>query len=85
VELYRRGNRGELADKEEAEIAVIDGFLPRQMDDAAMRLAVDGAVAETGAATVKDMGKVMAILKARHAAAMDMSMAGPMVKARLSA
>lgn len=85
VELYRQGNRPELAAKEEAEIAVIEGFLPQQMDEAAMAAAVQAAVAETGAATVKDMGKVMAALKAKHAASLDMAKAGPMVKAALGA
>ena len=84
VELYQRGNRPELAAKEEAEIAAIEGFLPRQMDDAAMAAAVDAAVAATGAASIKDMGKVMAALRASHAATLDMAKAGPMVKARLS-
>ena len=83
VALYRQGGREELAAKEEAEIAIIESFLPRQMDDAAMAAAIDAAVAETGAASVKDMGKVMAALKGRHAAVMDMAKAGPMVKARL--
>jgi len=85
VELYRQGNRPELVAKEEAEIAVIEGFLPSQMDDAAMQQAVTDAVAETGATSIKDMGKVMAALKARHAATLDMSKAGPLVKAALSA
>lgn len=85
AELYRQGNRAELADKEEAEIAVIEGFLPQQMDEAAMAAAVREAVAETGASTVKDMGKVMAALRARHAATLDMGKAGPMVKAALGA
>ena len=84
ADLYRQGNRPELAAKEEAEIAVIEGFLPQQMDEAAMAAAVREAVAETGAAGVKDMGKVMAALKARHAATLDMAKAGPMVKAALA-
>lgn len=83
VELYKQGNRPELVAKEEAEIAVIEAFLPQQMDLAAMEKVVADAVAETGAATIKDMGKVMAALKAKHAAALDMSKAGPMVKAKL--
>jgi uncharacterized protein YqeY len=85
VELYRQGNRPELAAKEETEIAVIESFLPSQMDEAAMRLAVAEAVAEAGAASIKDMGKVMAMLRAKHASSLDMAKAGPMVKARLSA
>jgi len=85
VELYRQGNRPELAAKEEAEIAVIEGFLPQQMDDAAMAQAVADAIAEAGATSIKDMGKVMAALRAKHAATLDMAKAGPMVKSRLSA
>ncbi len=84
AELYRQGNRPELAEKEEAEIAVIESFLPQQMDEAAMQAAIRDAIAETGAAGVKDMGKVMGVLRARHAATMDLSRAGPMVKAALS-
>ena len=83
VTMYRQGGREELAAKEEAEIAVIDSFLPQQMDEAAMAAAIDAAVAETGAASVKEMGKVMAVLRAKHAATLDMAKAGPMVKARL--
>jgi uncharacterized protein len=84
VDLYRQGNRQDLVDKEEAEIAVIESFLPRQMDDAAMAQAIDAAVAETGATGIKEMGKVMAALRAKHAATLDLAKAGPMVKARLS-
>lgn len=83
VELYTQGNRPELAEKEEAEIAVIEAFLPQQMDEAAMAAAVQAAVAEAGASTIKDMGKVMAVLRARHTAALDMAKAGPLVKAAL--
>lgn len=85
VELYERGNRPELVAKEQAEIAVIEHFLPQQMDEAAMTAAIEAAIAETGAASIKDMGKVMAALKAKHAASLDNAKAGPMVKARLSA
>ena len=84
VDLYRQGNRQDLVDKEESEIAVIESFLPQQMDDAATAQAIDAAVAETGATSIKEMGKVMAALRARHAATLDMAKAGPMVKARLS-
>ncbi|WP_376088289.1 GatB/YqeY domain-containing protein [Roseomonas sp. CCTCC AB2023176] len=83
ADLYRQGGREELAAKEEAEIAVIESFLPQQMDEAAMQAAVRDAVADTGAASIKDMGKVMAALKAKHAATLDMAKAGPMVKAAL--
>ncbi len=84
VELYQQGHRPELAAKEEAEIAVIEGFLPQQMDDAATVVAVTDAIAETGAAGPKDMGRVMAALKAKHAASLDMARATPLVKARLA-
>ena len=83
VTMYRQGGREELAAKEEAEIAVIEAFLPQQLDDAAMAAAVDAAVAATGATSIKEMGKVMAALKGKHAAVLDMAKAGPMVKARL--
>ena len=84
VDMYRQGNRPELAAKEEAEIAAIEGFLPQQMDEAASEQAVADAIAETGAASIKDMGKVMAVLRAKYAATLDMAKAGPIVKAKLS-
>ncbi|BFL62189.1 GatB/Yqey domain protein [Roseomonas mucosa] len=83
VEMYRQGNRPELAAKEEAEIAVIEGFLPQQMDEAATTAAVEAAIVETGASSIKEMGKVMAALKAKHAATLDMARVGPIVKAKL--
>ena len=85
VELYMRGGRPELASKEEAEIAVIEGFLPAAVDEDALAGAIDAAVAELGATSVKDMGKVVAALKSRFGGALDMGRAGPLVKARLSA
>jgi uncharacterized protein len=85
VDLYRQGNRLELVAKEEAEIAVIESFLPQQMDDAASEKAVAEAIAEAGAVSIKDMGKVMAVLRAKYAATLDMAKAGPIVKSRLSA
>lgn len=84
VDLYRQGNRPELVAKEEAEIATIEAFLPQQMDDATLAAAVEAAIAEAGASSVKDMGKVMAALKAKHGAALDMARANPLVKARLA-
>jgi len=84
VELYQQGNRPELAAKEEAEIAVIEGFLPQQMSEADLTAAVEEAVEAAGTASVKDMGRVMAALKAKHGAALDMGRAGPLVRARLS-
>ena len=82
VDLYRQGNRPELVAKEEAEIATIESFLPSQMDAAAIAAAVEAAIAEAGATSVKDMGKVMAVLR-RHGGALDMAKANPLVKAKL--
>jgi uncharacterized protein YqeY len=83
VVLYRQGNRPELVAKEEAEIAVIEAFLPQQLDAEATEAAVAAAIGETGATTVKEMGKVMAALKARHGATIDMGRVGGIVKAKL--
>jgi uncharacterized protein YqeY len=85
VALYEKGNRADLADKEKAEIAVIERFLPKQMDEAAVEAAVREAVAATGAKTVKDMGGVMAQLKAKYAGQMDFAKASAAVKKVLSA
>jgi uncharacterized protein YqeY len=83
IELYIQGKRQDLVDKESAEIAVIESFLPQQMGEAALQDAVAAAIAETGAATIKDMGRVMAALKARHAASLDLARAGAVVKGKL--
>ncbi len=83
VDMYTQGNRQDLADKEQAEIAVIETFLPPELDGAALQKAVTDAVAEAGATTQKDMGQVMAVLKTRHGAALDMAKVGPLVKAAL--
>ena len=83
VDLYKQGRRDDLVAKEEAEIAVIEAFLPQQMDAAATEAAVVAAIAETGAASVKDMGRVMAALKAKHAATLDMAKVGPAVRQKL--
>jgi uncharacterized protein YqeY len=84
IELYEKGNRPELAAKEEAEITVIEEFLPKSLDDAQMKAAAEAAVATTGATGPKDMGRVMAVLKAEHGAALDMSRIGAFVKAALA-
>ena len=84
IDMYERGGRAELAAAEAAEVAVIESFLPRQMSDDELAAAVDAIVAETGAASVRDMGRVMALVKERHAGALDMSKASQAVKARLS-
>ena len=80
---YEEGGRLELAEKELAEIGVIQEFLPRQMDEAEIAAAVDAAVAETGAASIRDVGKVMAALKSRYTGQMDFGAVGALVKARL--
>lgn len=85
IAMYEQGGRAELAEAEKAEVAVIEEFLPQQMSEEETKAAIDAIVAETGAASVKDMGKVMAVLKERHAASLDMSKASGLVKARLSA
>ncbi len=62
VELYKKGGREDLVKQEEEEIAIINGYLPKQMSDDEMKAAIDGAIAETGAASMKDMGKVIGVL-----------------------
>jgi uncharacterized protein YqeY len=84
IAMYEKGGRAELAAAEAAEIAVIEEFLPRQMDDSELAAAVDAIVAETGASSVKDMGRVMALVKERHAGEIDLGKASQAVKARLS-
>ena len=83
ITLYEQGGRQELADAEKAEVAVIEQFLPTQMSEEETNAAIDAIIAETGASSVKDMGRVMAALKERHAAQLDMSKASGLVKARL--
>ncbi|AOX16216.1 GatB/YqeY domain-containing protein [Kozakia baliensis] len=82
--MYRDGGRPELAEKEEAEITTIKSYLPPEMDDAALETAINEAVAETGASSMKDMGKVMGVLKARFGASLDMGRVNGVVKAKLS-
>lgn len=83
IALYQQGGREDLVEKESAEVAVIERFLPQQMDAAAMGAAIDAIMTEIGAASIKDMGKVMAELKSRHAGAMDFQAASAAVKAKL--
>lgn len=83
IAMYDSGGRAELADAERAEVAVIEEFLPRQMSEDETRAAIDVIVAETKAESVKDMGRVMALLKERHSTELDMSKAGGLVKAAL--
>ena len=82
---YEEGGRLDLAERERDEIAVIEEFLPQQLDAAASQDAVDAAIAEVGAASIRDMGKVMGALKAKYTGQMDFGAVGPMVKNRLCA
>src|SRR6476469_5118082 len=84
VELYRKGGREELAAAEEAEIAVIERFLPQQMSDAEASAAIAGIIAETGASSMKDMGRVMALVKERLGASLEPARASGLVRAALS-
>ena len=84
LDIYEKNNRPELADKERFEIAVISGYLPSQLGEAEVAEAVKAAVAELGATSIKDMGKVVAALKAKYAGRMDFGKASALVKASLS-
>ena len=84
VELYRKGGRDDLVKQEQEEIAIISGYLPKQMSEAEMAAAIDAAVAETGAAGMRDMGKVIGSLRGQYAGQMDMAKASAMVKAKLA-
>jgi len=84
IELYERGGREELAAIERGELAVIEEFLPRQMDEAETRAAIEAIKAELGASGIKDMGRVMAELKARHSRVLDMGKASGWVKESLA-
>ena len=80
---YEEGGRLELAEKEREEIKVIETFLPKQLNEAEAETAIDGAIAQVNAQSIRDMGKVMAILKDKYTGQMDFGKAGPMVKDRL--
>ena len=80
---YEEGGRLELAEQERAEIVVIEDFLPKQLDDTEVAAAVEAAIAETGAVSIRDMGKVMGALKSKYTGQMDFGTVGPMVKSRL--
>ncbi len=84
MEIYEANGRPELAAQERAEIAVISTFLPQPMSDEEVAVAIKAAIAETGAASIKDMGKVIAVLKAQHAGKMDFGKASGLVKAALA-
>ena len=80
IDMYLKGNRQDLADKEQAEIDVIETFLPKQMNDDEILAAVKAAVADTGAASMKDMGKIMGILKSKYAGQMDFGKVSGVIK-----
>lgn len=84
IEMYKKGGRTELAANEAAEIAVIERFLPTQLSDAETIALIEGIKAELGATSIKEMGRVMATLKGRHASSLDMNKASGFVKAALS-
>ena len=84
IELYEKGGREELAAVERGELAVIEDFLPRQMDEAETKAAIEAIKAELGASGMKDMGRVMAELKARHGTVLDMGRASGWVKESLA-
>lgn len=81
---YEDGGRLELAEKERQEIGVIEGFLPRQLSPAEIDAAITAAIAETGATGLRDMGKVMGILKSKYTGRVDFGAVGPMVKDQLA-
>jgi len=83
VDLYRKGAREELAAAEEAEIAIIERFLPKQMSDDEAKAAIAAIIAETGAEGMKDMGRVMALVKDRHASAIEPARASGLVRGML--
>ncbi len=84
ITMYEQGGRQELADAEKLELSVIEAYLPQQLNEAEMSAAIEGIKAELGATDIKDMGKVMSLLKERHGAALDMSKASAAVKAALN-
>lgn len=84
IEMYKRGNRDELAEREAQEIKVIQGFMPRQLNETETEAAIDEVVAVTGAKSIKDMGKAMGALRERYAGQIDFGKAGAALKARLA-
>ena len=80
---YEEGGRLDLAEREQSEVGIIEDYLPRQLDEAEVEAAVDAAIADSGANSIRDIGKVMAALKAEYTGQMDFSKVGPMLKGRL--
>jgi uncharacterized protein len=83
VELYQKGGRDDLVKQEQQEIAIISGYLPKQMSEDEQKAAIAAVIKDTGAASIKDMGRVMAALKERYAGKMDLAKAGGLVKGQL--
>ena len=83
VEMYKKGERPDLVKQEEEEIAIISAYLPKQMSDSEVSAAIEAAITETGAAGMKDMGKVIGALRSKYAGQMDFGKASGLVKARL--
>ncbi len=84
IAMFEQGGRAELAAKEQSEVEVIESFLPRQLSEEETKSAIETIKAEIGASSVKDMGRVMALLKERHGSVLDMSRASALVKGALS-
>lgn len=84
IKLYNEGNRPDLAQKEQAEIAVIEKFLPKQLNEAEMSEVIKGIITQTGAQSVKDMGKVMGTLRSQYAGQMDFGKASEIIKSLLA-
>jgi len=84
LDIYKKASRDDLAEKESKEINIIQEFLPKQLDDNDTKKACESAIKETGAASIKDMGKVMAILKSKYSGSIDFSKAGAFLKELLS-
>jgi len=84
VKMYRDNDRPELAEKEEAEIAIINDYMPKQLEGAELEAVIVDAVKESGAEGPRDMGKVMAVLKAKYAGQINMGSVSPIVKEKLS-
>jgi hypothetical protein len=84
VLLYEKGGRADLVKQEQEEIAIISGYLPKQMSEAEMTAAIEAAIKDTGAAGMKDMGKVIGALRGKYAGQMDMAKASALVKGKLA-
>ena len=84
INMYKQGGRDDLAQKEQAEIDIIQLFLPKQMSEAEILSAIDEIIQQTGASSIKDMGKVMGVLKDKYAGKMDFASASQLIKSKLA-